>query len=181
MVITRSKTKYLESSSSEAVVADPTISADNFSLLRRSKPASQTHKLFHNDQTTLIGPPRPRSIAAPKEQLIRGFDPHLCLYSNTTTTRSQRKFLESREQADVAEATISTGFSLLRRSEINGSYKPKEEYSLADFMAILKSTNISGRQLDLVKVKLQEHKYWRIMFLVMTPEQRLDWATGLIA
>ncbi|KAM7473143.1 hypothetical protein LguiB_020386 [Lonicera macranthoides] len=96
-------------------------------------------------------------------------------------TRSQRKFLESREQADVAEATISTGFSLLRRSEINGSYKPKEEYSLADCMTILKSTNISGRQLDPVKAKLQEHKYWRIMFLVMTPEQRLDWATGLMA
>ncbi|KAM7473311.1 hypothetical protein LguiB_020554 [Lonicera macranthoides] len=65
--------------------------------------------------------------------------------------------------------------------KINGSYKPKEEYSLADCMTILKSTNISGRQLDLVNVKLQEHKYWRIMFLVMTPEQLLDWATGLIA
>ncbi|KAM7473134.1 hypothetical protein LguiB_020377 [Lonicera macranthoides] len=180
MVLTRSKRKLLESSEQDDV-ADASIAADNFSLVRRSKPASQTQKLFGNDQTTLIGPPRPRSTAASKEQLIRGFDPHLCLYSKNTTPRSQRKFLESRKQADVTEATISTGFSLLRRSEINGSYKPKEEYSLADCMTILKSTNISGRQLDLVNVKLQEHKYWRIMFLVMTPEQRLDWATGLIA
>ncbi|KAM7468960.1 hypothetical protein LguiA_007143 [Lonicera macranthoides] len=64
--------------------------------------------------------------------------------------------------------------SCLCLGKINGSYKPKEEYSLADCMTILKSMNLSGRQLDLVKVKLQEHVYWCIMFLIMTPEQRLD-------
>ncbi|KAM7468935.1 hypothetical protein LguiA_007118 [Lonicera macranthoides] len=108
-------------------------------------------------------------------------------------TRSNRKLLESRlSKADVSGATISDdNFSLLRRLEINGSYKPEEihtlgdshtpeeEYSLEDCMTILKSMNLSGRQFKLAKAKFEEHIYWRIFFLVVTPENRLDWATKI--
>ncbi|KAM7468842.1 hypothetical protein LguiA_007025 [Lonicera macranthoides] len=98
-------------------------------------------------------------------------------------TRSKTKLLESRlSEADVADATISAdNFPLLRRLEINGSYKPEEEYSLADCMTILKSMNLLGGQFELAKAKLVEHLYWRIFFLVITSENRLDWATRLIA
>ncbi|KAM7468880.1 hypothetical protein LguiA_007063 [Lonicera macranthoides] len=85
-------------------------------------------------------------------------------------TRSNRKLLESRlSEADVSSATISAdNFSMLRRLEINGSYKPdevhtlgashkpEEEYSLKDCMTILKSMNLPGHQFKLAKAKFDK-------------------------
>ncbi|KAM7509726.1 hypothetical protein LguiB_008601 [Lonicera macranthoides] len=92
----------------------------------------------------------------------------------------------------LLEASLHTwGSSELRRLEINGSYKPdevhtlgdshkpEEEYTLKDCMTILKSMNLSGRQFKLAKAKFEQHVYWRICFLVITPEDRLDWATNI--
>ncbi|KAM7506448.1 hypothetical protein LguiA_016901 [Lonicera macranthoides] len=99
-------------------------------------------------------------------------------------TRNKIKLLESREpclpKSDVTNDTISAdNLSLRRRSKVNGSYKRKEEYTLGDCMTVLKSMNLSGQQFELVKAKLVEHLYWRIFFLVITPENRLDWATRI--
>ncbi|KAM7506403.1 hypothetical protein LguiA_016862 [Lonicera macranthoides] len=103
---------------------------------------------------------------------------------NLSLMSNKRKLLESREpclpKSDLTDDTISAdNLSLLRRSKINGSYKQKEEYTLGDCMTVLKSMNLSGRQFELVKAKLVEHLYWRIFFLVITPENRLDWATRI--
>ncbi|KAM7473319.1 hypothetical protein LguiB_020562 [Lonicera macranthoides] len=62
---------------------------------------------------------------------------------------------------------------------LGDSHKPKEEYTLKDCMAILKSMNLSGRQFKLAKAKFEQHIYWRIFFLVITLEDRLDWAINI--